>query len=84
MYTIIIKESAQKQLKKLGLRQIERIEKSILALSEQPRPSGCVKIVGSSSIYRIRIGNFRVVYEIHDKQLTVYIFDIDNRKDVYR
>ena len=83
-FTIIIKSTAQKQLKKMPLKDIHKIEKVILQLETEPRPIGCKKLVGSINIYRIRIGNYRVVYKIIDQQLILYIFDIDHRKDIYR
>ena len=57
---------------------------AILNLQNNPRPHGCKKLTGSSHVYRIRVGIYRVVYEIIDKQLVVYIFDVEHRKDVYR
>ena len=53
-------------------------------LADDPRPQGCIKLTGSKNIYRIREGVYRIVYEVTDNILTVYVFDVDHRKQVYR
>ena len=83
-YEVIIKESAQRQIKKLPNDYLIKIKKAILNLETTPRPVGCKKLIGSKNIYRIRVGVYRIVYEIIDKQLIVYIFDVEHRKDIYR
>jgi mRNA interferase RelE/StbE len=54
------------------------------SLGEEPRPVGCKKLIGSKNRWRIRIGNYRILYEINDDLKTVEIFRIAHRKDVYR
>ena len=83
-YTVIIKRTAQKQL--LGLPKIyfEKIKKVILSLESSPRPHGYIKLAGSENIYRIRVGPYRIVYSIEDAIVTVFVFDVDDRKDVYK
>ena len=83
-YTVIIKKSAQKQITAIPGIYIQAIEKSILALANNARPAGCKKLTGSKNIYRVRVGIYRIVYEVHDKIVTVFIFDVDHRKQVYR
>ena len=83
-YTVIIKKSAQKQIEKIPAIYLNKIKTAILNLAGQPRPHGAIKLTGSKNIYRIRIGDYRVVYEITDKTLFVYVFDIDHRKQIYR
>ena len=83
-YTVIIQQSAQKQITKLPLNFQLKAEKIILALENNPRPSGCKKLKGYNNIYRIRFGTYRIVHSIIDKELVVYIFDVDHRKDIYR
>lgn len=80
-YTVIIKETAQEQIKKLPKEYLNRVRKTILKLQFEPRPKGCIKLTGSVNVYRVRVGVFRIVYEIHDKQLLVYVFDVEHRKD---
>lgn len=83
-YTVIIKRSAQKQIEKLQAPYFIKTRTAILNLANVPRPSGCTKLTGSLNFYRIRIGVYRIVYEVSDKTLTVFVFDIDHRKQVYR
>ncbi len=83
-YTVIIKKTAQKQI--LGLPKIyfEKVKNAILALEKIARPAGCTKLTGTTNIYRIRVGPYRIVYSIEDKVLEIFVFDVDDRKDVYR
>ena len=83
-YTVIIKRSAQKQILKLPKNYFEKVKKTILSLEDAPRPHGCLKLTGSENIYRIRVGPYRIVYSIEDRMLTIFIFDVDDRKDVYK
>lgn len=83
-YTVIIKESAQKQIAKLPKEYQNKVKKVILGLEDEARPHGYKKLTGSVNIYRIRVGIYRIVYEIVNDQLLIYIFDVDHRKDVYR
>ncbi|MDR0307189.1 MAG: type II toxin-antitoxin system RelE/ParE family toxin [Chitinispirillales bacterium] len=59
---------------------IEKIE----ALKYAPRPYGCTKLTNINKTYRIRVGDYRIVYEIYDDVLLIMIVDVDHRKDVYR
>ena len=83
-YIVIIKESAQKQIAKLPREYQDKVKRVILGLQDAPRPYGYKKLTGTVNIYRIRVGVYRIVYEIVSGQLLVYIFDVDHRKDVYR
>ena len=82
-YTISILRLAQKELGELPVEAYERIRDSILALAEDPRPSGCVKLTNRQG-WRIRVGGYRVIYEIDDKQRIVTILANGHRRDVYR
>ncbi len=79
-YTITILRRAQKELGELPVEAYERIRDSILALAEDPRPSGCVKLTNRQG-WRIRVGGYRVIYEIDDKQRIVTILVIGHRRD---
>lgn len=79
-YTISILRLAQKELGELPVEAYERIRDSILALAEDPRPSGCVKLTNRQG-WRIRVGGYRVIYEIDDKQRIVTILVIGHRRD---
>ena len=85
MYTVIISKKAAKELRKIS-RQFHRpILDALRALASDPRPAGTVKLTGvKPPVYRIRVGNYRVVYEIHDAELRVLVVKMGDRKDVYR
>lgn len=83
-YSVIIKRSAQKQIEKIPAVYINKIKTAILNLADDARPHGCTKLTGSDNIFRIRVGVYRIVYEVIDTILTVYVFDVDHRKQVYR
>ena len=83
-YRIEIAATAEKQLKKIRREDEVRILRSISLLASEPRPGGCRKMSGYDDIYRIRVGNYRVIYEIDGKRIVVIILKIGHRKDVYR
>jgi mRNA interferase RelE/StbE len=83
-YELIIKPTAEKSLDKLPHPIRRRIVDALKELRENPRPAGAAKLVGGENFWRIRIGNYRVVYEIHDKQLIVLVLRVAHRKDAYR
>ena len=83
-YTIITPKAVQKQLDALPDDVYDRIAEKIEQLAEDPRPDGVVKIKGSDTEYRIRIGDYRVRYEIDDKELIILLLQCKHRKDVYR
>lgn len=84
-YRLLIKPSAGKELSRLGSKtDRQRIVQRIEALAEDPRPHGAEKLAGYDDRYRIRQGNYRVVYLIDDHRHEVTIFKIGDRKDVYK
>ena len=82
MYQLVIDRYAQKQLSKIPPPHFNRIIKAINELASDPRPAGCKKLTARLG-YRIRIGDYRVIYTIEDKILTVFVIDIGHRKDIY-
>ena len=82
MYQLIIDRYAQKQLGKIPPPHFNRIIKAIHELSGNPRPAGYRKLTSRPG-YRIRIGDYRVLYNIEDKILTVFVIDIGHRKAIY-
>jgi mRNA interferase RelE/StbE len=83
-YEVLIKPSARKELEAVGLKKDrQRIVAAILALADDPRPSGCRKLSGRDK-YRIRCGDYRVVYSVEDVILVVTIAKVGHRSDVYR
>ena len=83
-YKVLFKASADRALKKLPREAQRRIVGEVAMLAHDPRPAGTVKLAGDDNLWRIRIGNYRVVYEIHDDRLVVLVLRVAHRKDVYR
>ena len=82
-YRIYILRSAQRELAKLPIPAFERVRDAILELSENPGPVGCLKLKGREG-WRLRVGDYRVVYEIDNRAGTVTVLHIGHRRDVYR
>jgi mRNA interferase RelE/StbE len=83
-YRLEIKNSARKQIIRLPKPDQRRVMAAIADLADTPRPDGVRKIVGTEDAYRIRVGDYRIVYEIVDRILTVYVVRVAHRQDVYR
>ena len=82
-YNIFIEKAVFKQLKNIPENEYNRILNAISLLAENPRPYGCEKLKGRPG-YRIREGDYRIIYEIEDRILTVTVIDAGNRRDIYR
>ena len=82
-YSVRIKRSAAKELEAVPLKDRKRIVKRIEGLATPPRPPGCEKLSGEEK-YRLRQGNYRILYEIIDRKLIVTVVKIGDRRDVYR
>ena len=83
-YNIEWRPSTKKDLKKISKTEVPKIIKAVENLSDQPRPPGSTKLSGSDLTYRIRVGDYRVIYEIHDEIILVEVVKVGHRKDVYR
>ena len=83
-YQVFFKPSADRQLQRLPFDVQRRIVRRVAALAYDPRPAGVVKLAGAENLWRIRIGDDRVVYEIHADRLIVLVLRVAHRKDVYR
>ena len=82
-YRISFRASVMKDLKKIPRNDLRKIMKKIKGFGDNPRPHGCEKLT-SQERYRIRHGNYRIVYSIQDDELTVWIVKVGHRKDSYR
>ena len=82
-YKISILRRAQKQLAKIPASDYKKVKLAILDLADDPRPPGSKKLKGRPG-WRIRQGDFRVIYEIQNDRLIIIVLDIGNRKDIYR
>lgn len=83
-YQVELSHRAVKQFLNLGVTVRDRIRAKIDALAEDPRPRGCEKLEGMKASYRVRVGDYRIVYAVSDELRTVEIVRIANRRDVYR
>ena len=82
-YRLLIKPSAAKEIEALPKQDRRRIITKITSLSRDPRPPSCEKLSGHDQ-YRLRQGNYRIVYEIQDLDLVVVVVTVGHRRDVYR
>ena len=83
-YRIEFAPSAARQFTKLPRDTQDRVAAKVDSLAANPRQHGIEKLAGAAGLYRVRVGDFRIVYEIHDKRLVVLVVKIADRKDVYR
>ena len=84
IYNVAYAPSAEKALSKLPHDAQRRVIQSADNLAENPRPPGCVKLSGQENVYRVRVGTFRVVYQIEDRKLLVLVVRIAQRREVCR
>jgi mRNA interferase RelE/StbE len=82
-YEIAVKPSAQRDLDSLPEREVERIALRLALLADEPRPFGVQKLSGTGG-YRIRSGNYRILYDVSDKNYLVSIYRIKYRREAYR
>ena len=80
-YRIIIPKLVQKQLDDLPKKQRERLISAIRLLADEPRPSGVKKLKGYDKTYRIRVGDYRVIYNIEDQEKLILVLSSIHRKD---
>ena len=83
-YLVVIAPTAKKEMARIPKTTLERIVKAIDSLADDPRPHGCLKLEGQENRYRIRVGDYRVIYSIEDDVLRVLIIRVRHRKDAYR
>ena len=84
MYEVLLERRAQQDIKRLPTEVFHRIIPSIKALAEDPKPPGCRKIASSKNDWRIRIGEYRVIYEIDEHAEAVKVMRVRHRREVYR
>lgn len=83
-YAISYVPSAAKAIRRLDKPTARRLLNAIGALAGNPRPSGCIQLKGGSGEFRIRVGDYRVVYDIQDAELVVLVLRLRHRREVYR
>ncbi|HEY8748599.1 MAG TPA: type II toxin-antitoxin system RelE/ParE family toxin [Tepidisphaeraceae bacterium] len=83
-YQVLLERLAERGLRRLSAAIHERVIEAIRSLAKDPRPSGCRKLAGTKNDWRIRVGDYRVVYEIADAVRVVRVHRVRHRRDVYR
>ena len=82
-YKIQVKKSAEKELGKIPKIELLKILDKIKSLADDPHPAGSIKLTNQEK-YRIRVGNYRILYKIEENILTVFIVKVGHRKNIYR
>lgn len=83
-WQVIIHRKAERVLKRLDGDTLERMRQAIRELASEPRPIGYKKLTGYENLYRVRVGDWRIIYAIEDKQLVVLVLEISPRGGAYR
>jgi len=83
-YSIAISSTAEKALKKIPKKDVQKIIEAIQILGINPFPDGHRKLSGEENSYRIRQGNYRIIYEVDGKKLLILIFKTGHRKEIYK
>ena len=83
-YTVEISRQAVKAIARLERADQLRIRAAIDLLAGEPRPPGCVKLAGEVSAYRVRVSDYRIVYDVIDDRLVIHVVRVGHRRDIYR
>lgn len=83
-YTVIVERQAEKTLRRLPKEILSRVDQLLLSLADEPRPAGCKKLRGYENLYRLRAGDWRLIYAIEDEDLVVLVIEIAPRGEAYR
>ena len=83
-YRVEIARRALKSLAALPRPEQQRVRAAIDLLSDNPRPPGCTKLTGEDDAYRVRVGAYRIVYEVLDVRLLIHVIRVGHRRDVYK
>ena len=84
MYQVLVERSAEKDLKRLAPDVRSRVASALVSLAKNPRPAGSRKLAGTKQDWRIRVGDYRIIYEIADQVRVLRINRIRHRREVYR
>ncbi len=83
-YAVEIARRAVKSIAGLPPAGQRRVRAAIDLLADEPRPPNCVALAGEESVYRVRVGDYRILYEVIDARLVVHVIRVGHRRDVYR
>ena len=84
MYSVLLERAAEKDLARLAVAVHDQMIAAIQGLAQNPRPTGCRKLTGMKNDWRIRVGDYRVIYEIADMIRVVRVYRVRHRREVYR
>jgi len=82
-YRVVLAGSVEHDVRRIGKRTLERIMEAVESLAHNPFPRGCKKLKASQSGHRVRVGDYRIIYEVDPEEKTVTVFHIRHRKDAY-
>ncbi len=83
-YRVLLLRSSERERRKLPSKIRKRVNQALLNLEVDPRPPGCTKLKGYRNRWRIRIGDYRVIYRVKDNEIEVLVLKIAHRREVYR
>ena len=83
-YTVEVAPAAGRQIRKLDRETQRRVLACLEGLSEEPRSKDSVKLQAAEDLYRVRVGDYRIIYEISDRQLLVLVLKVGHRREIYR
>lgn len=83
-YTVILERQAEKALRRLPRALLIRVDRLLLGLADEPRPVGCKKLQGYENLYRLRSGDWRLIYAVEDDELVVLVIELAPRGEAYR
>lgn len=84
MYAVLLEAAAERSLRRLDAAVFTRVASALRSLAVNPRPHGCRKLTGSDHDWRVRVGDYRIVYEIDDRAREVRVMRIRHRREAYR
>lgn len=84
MYAVLLEAAAERSLRRLDAVVFRRVVAELRVLADNPRPAGCRKLSGSERDWRVRVGDYRVIYEIDDRSREVRVMRIRHRREAYR
>ena len=83
-HKVLISPAARRDLKRIRGPERRRIAAAIDGLADDPRPHGAAKLVGEDQLYRVRVGDYRIIYTVEDDRLIVLVVRVGHRKEIYR
>jgi mRNA interferase RelE/StbE len=83
-YQVVVPKRVQREIDSLPTTVRSRVVQVLARLQDEPRPTGCIKLTGYHHEYRIRVGEYRIRYEVRDADQSVFVLRVQHRRDVYR